>query len=130
MRIMIKEVGHAPRVEDIELDLAEMQDIVGGYIECLSITDRVDMWLNEEGKLIGLPLNMLISHKGELVDTIQGDVFFASHDGEGETVSLTEEDERVVLGLMKKTFICRDPFVEDSPHKLYPIMELGGDADD
>lgn len=130
MRIMIKEVGHAPRVEERELSLADMQELVGGYIECLSISDRVDMWLNEEGKLIGLPLNMLISHKGELVDTIQGDVFFAAHDGDGETVSLTEEDENVVWSMCEHMVMCHDPFVDGSPVSLYPVMEIGGDVDD
>jgi Domain of unknown function (DUF3846) len=35
-----------------------MQGIVGGYIEHLGMPDgKLDVWLNEEGKLEGLPIN-------------------------------------------------------------------------
>jgi len=37
--------------------LKEMQGFVGGYIECVYLTDDKIMVVNEEGKLNGLPLN-------------------------------------------------------------------------
>ena len=37
--------------------LEQMQDIVGGYIEVVGLTDEVLMVVNEEGKLNNLPLN-------------------------------------------------------------------------
>jgi hypothetical protein len=37
--------------------LAEFQGLVGGYIEALDLTDEVSSYINEEGKLEGLPRN-------------------------------------------------------------------------
>lgn len=47
----------------IEFDgLKDMQDVVGGYIECVSEPgDNFDIYVNEEGILQGLPLNVLAS---------------------------------------------------------------------
>ena len=48
--------------------------------------------LNDEGKLYGLPVNLVLgSPEREILDTIQGDVFFASCDDEGTTIGLTDE---------------------------------------
>ena len=50
------------------------------------------MWLNEEGKLIDLPLNVALTGDDvfNVLDIIQGNVFFAGHDGEGGTIGLTD----------------------------------------
>ena len=128
MRIMIKKVGEPPYVEEREtLTLEDMQGIVGGYIECLSITPTLDMWLNEEGKLIDLPLNLCVSNNGEIVDGICGDVFFASHDSEGETIGITEEHEKLVGGMYENLAIGLG---DDDTMGVYPIMELGGGSSD
>lgn len=37
--------------------VAELQAMVGGYIEAVRLSDDLIMWVNEEGKLKGLPLN-------------------------------------------------------------------------
>ena len=38
--------------------LTPLQEAVGGYIERVAVQDnRVDFWVNEEGKLHGLPVN-------------------------------------------------------------------------
>jgi hypothetical protein len=50
-----------------EFTLTELQDFVGGYIEMLKIHGSVDgfdgefemMFCNEEGKLKGLPINLI-----------------------------------------------------------------------
>ena len=39
--------------------LKELQTVVGGYIECLSLNNDMTMVVNEEGKLEGLPCNGL-----------------------------------------------------------------------
>lgn len=60
-----------------DFSLKELKEIVGGYIEILDLKD-VYMVINEEGKLLDLPLNaeattlyMLITH---INDYIVGDV--------------------------------------------------------
>jgi len=40
-------------------DLETLQEAVGGYIEAVTITDNMVMYVNEEGLLQGLPLNVM-----------------------------------------------------------------------
>ncbi len=93
MNIIIKKVGMPHELKVIEsLKLDDMQNMVGGYIECLHVGNGVDMWLNDSGKIFNLPINMVLgSEDREILDTIQGDVFFAGSDGYGETIGLSEE---------------------------------------
>lgn len=131
MRIMIKEVGKTPEIKEYEsLTLEDMQNIVGGYIEHITVTDDVDMWINDEGKLLGLPTNLFLAYNGKVYDSIQGDVFFSSHDDEGGTVGLSEENEKVVWKMYERLMMCHDPFVEGGRVDLFPVLELGGDVDD
>lgn len=46
-------------VTEFDGELRELQAAVGGYIEAIPSTDDVTMWINEEGKLHGLPVNRL-----------------------------------------------------------------------
>ena len=68
---------------------------VGGYIECVSLSRDLDMWVNEEGKLAGLPINdvgtrMWMTAFGP-TDVIVGDIIFTGGvDDEGETLGLSE----------------------------------------
>lgn len=68
---------------------------VGGYIECVALNNGIDMWVNEEGKLDGLPLNLTATvifggNFGLGRDIIMGDVVFTGGvDEEGETLGLT-----------------------------------------
>ena len=59
MAKIIKTNGEVLEVEPkngTDFSLEEMQAIVGGYIEIVSLGDDL-MVVNEEGKLIGLPIN-------------------------------------------------------------------------
>lgn len=67
------------------------RELVGGYLEMLRVDDEIDLWLNEEGKLDGLEPNFQLVHNGKVIDVVVGDVFFASHDDEGNTTSLTDK---------------------------------------
>lgn len=78
---------------------------VGGYIECVSLTPTLDMWVNEEGKLDGLEYNpdatsIFWSHFGFMSDIVVGDVVFTSHDDEGNTTSLENEQMRYLQELL------------------------------
>ena len=73
MKIVVKKVGQLPEVRDIPGTLENIQEIVGGYIECLPIFSNVLCVCNEEGKLLGLPVNFFFEG-----DFIVGDVFFCA----------------------------------------------------
>ena len=69
---------------------------VNGYIECVHLPSLgVDMWLNEEGKLNGLPRNafgsLLWVREYGLTDLMVGDIILTGGaDDEGETLGLTD----------------------------------------
>lgn len=91
--IVVKEVGKELKFEETEITLEKMQKLVGGYIECFRLPNNIDMWLNEEGILEQLKLNVLILNKetGQEEHHILGNIFFASHDDEGNTIGLTNK---------------------------------------
>ena len=81
---------------DSEQSYETISQAVGGWIECVSLTPTLDMWVNEEGKLNGLDYNpdataIFWSHFGLMSDVIVGDVLFTSHDEDGDTTSLENE---------------------------------------
>ena len=49
-----------------DFTLEELQGYVGGYIEIIHLNDGRIMVINEEGKLLGLPLNMLATIQYQL----------------------------------------------------------------
>jgi hypothetical protein len=70
--------------------LEEMQRMVGGHIEALRLGDGTILWLNEEGKLYGLPFNPIaneLAHLGSdiaLDDYVVGNAILATAEESGE----------------------------------------------
>lgn len=92
----LKEPTYGER--EISNNLLNLQAIVGGNIEIPYISKElaemgIDMIINEEGKLEDLRTSIVIvdEETDEILDTIKGNVIFASHDEDGETVSLNDE---------------------------------------
>lgn len=57
INMVINHDGTTQSLPDGELSLEFMQSVVGGYIEIAHIGNNMLLVCNEEGKLIGLPLN-------------------------------------------------------------------------
>ena len=95
MKIVIKKVGQEPEVKEINGELHEMQEIVGGYLEVIGLFDGIFCVLNEEGKLKGLPINFIFGG-----DFIVGNVFFCSVSG-GDFASLNDMQINTILKLFK-----------------------------
>jgi hypothetical protein len=73
-----------------------LSDAVGGLIECVALAKDIDMWVNEEGKNMGLDFNphatRLFVHAFGVTDPIAGDVIVTGGaDDEGETLGLSDE---------------------------------------
>lgn len=66
--------------------IKEMQKLVGGYIECVSLSRYLTLVCNEEGKLLRLPPNRKIA-----IDYICGPFFITRVKGD-DFISLTAED--------------------------------------
>jgi hypothetical protein len=87
--------------EVVEFEIGESYDLlsksVEGWIECVSLISRnADMWVNEEGKLNGLPVNThataLWVEEFGMTDIIVGNIIITGGvDNEGETLGLSDE---------------------------------------
>lgn len=93
--------------EEIEKGLKSLNDIVGGYIEmpmlCRQLSkENIDMIINEEGKLIQLEPTIAIMDNGEAIDVVAGNVIFAGHNDNGETIGLTDVQVALVYQLLMK----------------------------
>lgn len=93
MKAIIKEVGQSPRVEDIKNDLATLQGLVGGYIECVTVGKGIILVVNEEGKLDGLPVNFPLGN-----DFIVGTAVFVADGFDGDFTDLSDEQIETVMG--------------------------------
>jgi hypothetical protein len=89
IKVLVKEPDHPPYVKEIENELPNMKAIVEGYIEFVTLSRTASLVCNEEGKLLGLPINVSLY---EIDDIICGNFFICSVDNEGETISLSDAD--------------------------------------
>ena len=96
VRVIIVEGGKKPYEMELENSLAAMQHCVGGLVE--SVYERggpgqCALICNDEGKLLGLPLNRALrDEEGQIYDVIAGTFFIcgAPEDSDSFT-SLTDE---------------------------------------
>ena len=77
LKVIYVEPGKRASVIEIDDDLKAMQNLVGGMIEeYMPFEDDVAIICNDEGKMLGLPLNRGIrTEDGRLQDIIAGDFF-------------------------------------------------------
>lgn len=90
-------------LREIEPDLTAMQAIVGGYIEVAGLLEPLaTMYINEEGKLMRLPLNqrataILQRHNPAMAGYVVGDVFICGvPNRDGKDTSCPDEYLRLV----------------------------------
>ena len=77
MIVLLIQPGEKPALTEINGTLESMQKIVGGCIQVLyPFDDPIALVCNEEGKLLGLPLNRgLRDQTGKIYDVIAGTFF-------------------------------------------------------
>ena len=95
MRVVMVEVGRKAYEMELEDGLASMQRAVGGLIQAVYEPGGRDAALicNDEGKLLGLPLNRALRDEdGEIYDAIAGTFFICGAPADSENfTSLTDE---------------------------------------
>lgn len=79
IRVIIKRQGEAAFEATVENELRPLQEWVGGYIEAYRLNTRPDILaiVNEEGRLLGLPVNCKLN--GE---TFMGTILLVGVKGE------------------------------------------------
>ena len=77
LKVLMVKPGELAYPTEIEDSLESMQKVVGGMIEeYMPFEDDVALVCNEEGKMMGLPLNRAIKvNDNEIADIIAGDFF-------------------------------------------------------
>ena len=93
MKVLLITPGAAPQVLEIEHSLKNIQELVGGTIEAIyPFEDTVALVCNDEGKLLGLPLNRAVRDPatGQVLDIIAG-TFFICGLSEDDFASLSDE---------------------------------------
>jgi hypothetical protein len=94
MKVVLVKPMCPPEITEIGNDLKSMQSVVGGCIEQMCpFKENVAIVCNEEGKLLGLPLNRAVrdeDNKNNILDIIAGDFFICDASGENFD-SLSEE---------------------------------------
>lgn len=91
---------------DDEDTLKALQESVGGLIERVYVNDdmerlKIDLYVNEEGKLLDLEENALIIRDGSTFDVLVGPMIFVSCNEEGETVGLSAEQIEYIIKYIK-----------------------------
>lgn len=99
---------------EIKGDLKSLQEEVGGYITTATYWKElrekdIDIYANDEGLFADNPTITLIitdeRNEYKVVGTLVGNLIFASHDDEGNTIGLTNEQiEFVVKHLVPVTY--------------------------
>ena len=108
MQVIRIDVGHAPRMTEMENPLEALQEAVGGYIETVTL-ERTGLVVivNEEGKLMGLPINGML-HIGRLLgESLAGPVLVVRADPDGEDFTGVRACD---LGLIQACWVpCKAP---------------------
>lgn len=80
MTVLLVEPGKRPRSVEIDGNLEEMQKLVGGLIQAVyPFEEEVALICNNEGKLLGLPLNRALRDEdGDIYDVISGPFFLCA----------------------------------------------------
>lgn len=128
LRIVVAEPGRPAEIREIDNTFQAMQAVVGGHLECLPIWSGHDLWINEEGKLLGLEPNRLLSTgrcDGSAWDVV-GTLFVADNE-DGETVSLSvEAAEALVIELnagANDGLLCRPLLASEVQEPSFTVTE-------
>lgn len=97
--LVITERGAVVKEVPADDSLEAMQKAVGGYIELFLRMEsghrpgvQIDFYCNEEGRLNGLPLNVIVNAgRGYLFD-IMGPLLIAACNPDGESIGMSKEE--------------------------------------
>lgn len=104
MKVLVLTNGNF-ETREIKDNVEELRKIVGGYIEIPFLKEAftkngIDVIINEEGKFIeDLRPEIAVVDRltNQVFDVIMGNCIFTSHDEEGNTIELNEEQYKIVM---------------------------------
>lgn len=111
----------AGAVEELDMSadgLQVLQTAVGGWVQAIDLDDSLTLWLNEEGKLVGLPHNPYAQFAwdkryGAHTDYMVGDaVFTGGTDEEGATLGLDRDTADQIRMMVQQVAQMVEPRIE------------------
>lgn len=126
LKVLLVRSGQEAVETEVEDTLKAKQEMVGGWIEMIMpFDDEAAIICNEEGKILGLPMNRALrNEEGKVIDIVCGDFFicYAPHDSE-DFLSLPPE----MMQKYKEKFQYPERFYmvdnEIYPVKYHPSKE-------
>jgi hypothetical protein len=100
--IMLDTAGNLSQIDlDAGSGLKILQSAVGGWVQAVDFTADLTIWVNEEGKINGLPFNpkatKIWTHFLGNTDFIVGNaVFTGGTDENGETLAISADAEAFI----------------------------------
>ncbi len=91
VKVLIKEPFKEPYVKMIDKGLKSYQTVVGGFIQSVEMPnlENVDIFVNDEGLLMGLPANFMLPEYG---DCVKGTCFLVGINyRSGASIDITDE---------------------------------------
>jgi hypothetical protein len=94
--VIIRTNGTSEIIDISTNTLDQLQSAVGGWVQAINLNDTLTMWLNEEGKVEGLPHNAVAQWYWDMAfgpdtDYLVGDVVFTGGvDSRGDTLGLDD----------------------------------------
>ena len=113
------------QVKKKDFDLIYMQKVVGGIIDIPYISEQlddmgIDTVINDEGKLLGLPINFVIVNGTKVCDFVVGNVLFCGHDDEGNSIGLNKEQLHFLDGVFNQAI----EFPSKDGLRLLPTLQF------
>jgi hypothetical protein len=106
--IRITTAGEVTTLDISTEPLATLQGAVGGLVQAIDLTERLTLWCNEEGKVLGQAHNPYAQYFwdkmfGAYTDYMVGDVVFTGGtDDNGNTLGMTEDAVEWLLFFIDK----------------------------
>ena len=110
MKILLVEPGRRPVLKEIDGSLKSMQQAVGGTIQAIYPFDEpVALICNDEGKLLGLPLNRALRDKeGRIYDVVAGTFFLCGVPSDSDRLESMPEG---LVERYQKMFLTPEVFI-------------------
>lgn len=120
MKAMIYDGLNLKEVDYLEDSYDFLRKCIGGYLEHLVVDKNIDMWMDEDGKLKDLDTTIILTRNYTMCDNVVGNVVFTRFNDDGETISLTDDDVK----LIRNKFDNDGYYLDLKSGKMIQVLEV------
>ncbi|MBO5629944.1 MAG: DUF3846 domain-containing protein [Aeriscardovia sp.] len=97
IKVYFMRAGYQGYFGEIQNTLEAKQKYVGGLIQVITLDGVIDIICNDEGKLMGLPVNRAWrDDDGKPIDIFVGSIVAVRHDEEGNFIDIHDDDIQTI----------------------------------